>query len=130
MPLTRGRAAVAVAGTVAVGLVAPGLVGAWTGGVLYTLLLWTLVLLAAPRTRPAVAAAVALAVSWAVEFSQLSPYSAELARHSRLARLALGSTFDVADLPWYALGAAVAFLLHTWWNGAAAEPAAAEPAAN
>ena len=112
---TRGLAAAAAVGTVAVGLVAPRLLGDWVGGVLYTVLLWTLVLLAAPRSRPVVAAGVALVVSWAVEFSQLSPYPAELARRSVVARLVLGSTFDASDLPWYAVGAMVAFLLHTCW---------------
>lgn len=125
---TRGAAAVAAVGTVAVGLVAPRLLGAWTGGLLYTVLVWTLVLLAAPRTRPAVAAGVALAISWAVEFSQLSPYPAELARRSVLARLVLGSTFDAGDLVWYAVGAAVALLLQlTWLAALASRPGGAGP---
>jgi len=117
---TRGAAAVAAVVTVALGLVARGAVGAWTGGVLYTVLLWELVVLAAPRTRPAVAAGLALTVSWAVELSQLSPYPAELARRSAVARLVLGSTFDASDLPWYAVGAAIAFLLHRTWLAALA----------
>jgi hypothetical protein len=92
--------------------------------VLYTVLLWTLVVLVAPRTRPVLAAGAALAVSWAVELSQLSPYPAGLARRSALARLVLGSTFDASDLPWYAVGAVVALLLHRTWLAASASRSA------
>ena len=121
---TRAAAAAAAVVTVGLGLVARGVVGAWSGGVLYTVLLWTLVVLVAPRTRPVLAAGAALAVSWAVELSQLSPYPAELARRSALARLVLGSTFDASDLPWYAVGAAVALLLHRTWLAASASRSA------
>ena len=120
MPPTRVAAAVAAVLVVGVGLLAPRLVGAWTGGVLYTLLVWTLVVFAAPRTRPVVAVSAALAISWAVEFFQLSPYPAELSRRSVLARLALGSTFDTGDLLWYAVGAAIALALHRTWSAALA----------
>jgi hypothetical protein len=127
-PTARTRVAAAVAAVVTVGLglglVARGVVGAWSGGVLYTVLLWELVVLVAPRARPGLAAGVALAVSWAVELSQLSPYPAELARRSVAARLVLGSTFDASDLPWYAVGAAVALLLHRTWLAASASRSA------
>jgi hypothetical protein len=125
VPPTRVAAAVAAPAVVAAGLVARGAVGAWTGGVLYTVLVWTLVVLAVPRARPPVAVGVALAVSWAVEFSQLSPFPAELSRRSELARLALGSTFDASDLVWYVVGAALALLLHRTWLAALASRSAA-----
>ncbi|WUK10484.1 DUF2809 domain-containing protein [Kitasatospora sp. NBC_00374] len=83
------------------------------GDVLYTVLVHTLVVLAAPRTRPRTAAAVALALSWAVEFLQLTGIPAGLSRHSTAARLALGSTFNPPDLLWYAVGAALACAAHT-----------------
>jgi hypothetical protein len=82
------------------------------GDALYTVLVWTLVLLVAPRARPVVAAGVALGISWAVEFFQLSPVPAELSRQSAAARLVLGSTFEAQDLCWYLVGAAAACALH------------------
>jgi hypothetical protein len=53
-----------------------------------------------------VAGAVALGVCWAVELAQLSPVPAALSARSTLARLVLGSRFNVADLIWYAIGIA------------------------
>ncbi|CAL9638499.1 hypothetical protein SUDANB132_06295 [Streptomyces sp. enrichment culture] len=86
--------------------VATGDVAKYGGDALYTLLMLALVVLVAPRTPPSAAAGAALAVSWGVEFLQLTPLPAELARHSTLARLVLGSTFNAPDLFWYAVGAA------------------------
>lgn len=82
------------------------------GDALYTVLLLTLVVAAAPRVSPARAAAIALAASWAVEFLQLGPVPAELSRRSALARLVLGSTFNAPDLFWYAVGAGAGWLVH------------------
>ncbi|MFJ6070770.1 DUF2809 domain-containing protein [Streptomyces sp. NPDC093065] len=105
---TRLAAAVAAALTVGAGLalraVAAGEVAKYGGDALYTLLLFALVLVVAPRTAPAKAAGVALAVSWGVEF-QLTDGPAYLARQSTAARLVLGSTFNAPDLFWYAVGA-------------------------
>ncbi|GGP73667.1 hypothetical protein GCM10010247_53760 [Streptomyces calvus] len=107
---TRLVAAVAAAATVgaALGLrsVATGDVAKYGGDALYTVLVLALVVLVAPRVTPLKAAAVALAVSWGVEFLQLSGVPAELSRHSTAARLVLGSTFNAPDLFWYAVGAA------------------------
>ncbi|MFJ1706100.1 DUF2809 domain-containing protein [Kitasatospora sp. NPDC088346] len=83
------------------------------GDALYTVLVHTLVVLAAPRARPRTAAAVALGLSWAVEFLQLTGIPAESSRHSTAARLVLGSTFNPPDLFWYAVGAAFACAAHT-----------------
>ncbi|MFE5397921.1 DUF2809 domain-containing protein [Streptomyces sp. NPDC056568] len=108
---TRGVAAVAAVSTVAAGLglraAAEGEVAKYGGDALYTLLLFTLVVLVAPRVTAPRAAALALAVSWGVEFLQLSDLPAELSRRSTAARLVLGSTFNAPDLFWYAVGAAV-----------------------
>jgi hypothetical protein len=82
------------------------------GDALYAMFVYTLVVFAAPRIRPAWAAAVALAISWVVEFAQLSPVPARLSEHSTLARLALGSTFHAPDLLWYAVGVATALAVH------------------
>ncbi|MFJ7206050.1 DUF2809 domain-containing protein [Streptomyces sp. NPDC098789] len=109
-------AAVAAAATVGAGLglraVAGGDVAKYGGDALYTVLLLALVVVVAPRTTPPRAAAIALTASWAVEFLQLGPLPAELARHSTVARLVLGSTFNAPDLLWYTVGAAVGWCVH------------------
>ncbi|MEU6237354.1 DUF2809 domain-containing protein [Kitasatospora sp. NPDC047058] len=119
----RGRRAVRVAAavaavlTVAAGLgvraVAGGEFAKCAGDALYTVLVYALVVLAAPRLRPPPAALVAAGLSWAVEFYQLTGVPDELGRHSTLARLVLGSTFNPPDLFWYLVGAALAAALHT-----------------
>lgn len=117
-PATRARlwAALAALLTVAAGLalrgVADGPVAKYGGDALYTLLLYELVLVAAPRTRPWPATCVALAVSWAIEFFQLTGIPAQLATHSTLARLVAGTSFNPPDLLWYAAGAALGQAIH------------------
>ncbi|HBF85597.1 MAG TPA: DUF2809 domain-containing protein [Streptomyces sp.] len=93
--------------------VGDGAAAKYAGDALYTVLIHTLVVLLVPRVRPLTAAGAALAVSWAVELAQLTDLPAELARHSTAARLVLGSTFNAPDLLWYAVGAALAWALHT-----------------
>ncbi|AIV32253.1 DUF2809 domain-containing protein [Streptomyces sp. R1] len=100
-----GAAAVIVGAGLTLRAVATGEVAKYGGDALYTLLLFALVLVAAPRTAPVRAAALALAVSWGVEFLQLTDGPAHLARQSTAARLVLGSTFNAPDLFWYAVGA-------------------------
>ncbi len=113
----RLAAAGAAVATVGAGLglraVAAGSLAKYGGDALYTVLLLTLVVLVAPRVSPLTAAASALAVSWGVEFLQLSEVTGELSRRSEVARLVLGSTFDPPDLFWYAVGAAAGWLVHT-----------------
>lgn len=121
---TRLAAAGSAAVTVALGLgvraVVGGEVGKCAGDALYTVLVYALVVLAGPRVRPGTAACVASAVSWAVEFLQLSDLPARLARRSVLARLVLGSTFHAPDLAWYVVGAGCAWVLHAGLRRAAA----------
>ncbi|MFE8952685.1 DUF2809 domain-containing protein [Streptomyces althioticus] len=106
---TRLLAAVAALLTVGAGLglraVATGDVAKYGGDALYTLLILALVVLVAPRSTPARASGIALAVSWAVELLQLTGLPAELSVRSTAARLVLGSTFNAPDLFWYAVGA-------------------------
>ncbi|MFJ4551402.1 DUF2809 domain-containing protein [Streptomyces sp. NPDC088817] len=113
----RLAAAAAAVLTVAAGLglrtVTAGSAAKYGGDALYTVLLVTLVVLVAPRVRPLTAAVTALAVSWGIEFLQLSEVPAELSRHSAVARLVLGSTFNPPDLLWYAVGAAAGWLVLT-----------------
>ncbi|GAA2598176.1 MULTISPECIES: ribosomal maturation YjgA family protein [Streptomyces] len=114
---TRTRLAAASASVLIVGAgvtlraVAAGEAAKYGGDALYTLLLFALVLVVAPRTAPAKAAGAALALSWGVEFLQLSDVPAHLARESTAARLVLGSTFNAPDLFWYAVGAAAGYLV-------------------
>ncbi|MBJ6613580.1 DUF2809 domain-containing protein [Streptomyces sp. I4(2020)] len=111
---TRLLAAVAAPVTVGAGLVlravATGDVAKYGGDALYTLLILTLVVLLAPRSTPARAAGIALAVSWAVELLQLTGLPAGLSARSTAARLVLGSTFNAPDLFWYAVGACAGWL--------------------
>ncbi|MGW6719536.1 ribosomal maturation YjgA family protein [Streptomyces sp. NPDC054995] len=109
----RAVAAVAAVVTVGAGLAvragADGAFAKYAGSALYTVLVCALVAFCAPRARPLVVAVTALAVSWAVEFAQLTGVPAELSAHSTAARLVLGSTFNAPDLLWYAVGAAGAW---------------------
>ncbi|MCX4414964.1 DUF2809 domain-containing protein [[Kitasatospora] papulosa] len=112
----RAAAVAAALLTVAAGLgvrsAAGGDVAKYAGDALYTVLIHILVVVLVPRVRPATAAAVALAFSWAVELAQLTGVPAELSRQSTVARLVLGSTFNAPDLFWYAAGAALAWAVH------------------
>jgi hypothetical protein len=84
----------------------------YAGVALYGAGVYTVVVCLAPRARPATAAAVALAVCWAVELAQLTPVPAALSSRSTLARLVLGSTFNLPDLGWYAVGIGVVVVVH------------------
>ncbi|WP_217250618.1 DUF2809 domain-containing protein [Streptomyces sp. AC602_WCS936] len=110
--LSAAAAALSVVGA-GLGLrsVAAGDAAKYGGDSLYTLLIFTLVFLVAPRVPTAKAAALALAVSWGVEFLQLSGVPADLSRRSTAARLVLGSTFNAPDLFWYAVGALAGWLV-------------------
>ncbi|MCX5308724.1 DUF2809 domain-containing protein [Streptomyces sp. NBC_00160] len=110
--LAAGAAVVTVGAGLGLRAVATGSTAKYGGDALYTVLLLTLVVLVAPRLTPLRAAVTALAASWAVEFLQLTAVPAELSRHSTVARLVLGSTFNAPDLLWYVVGAAAGLLLH------------------
>ncbi|MFD7730400.1 DUF2809 domain-containing protein [Kitasatospora phosalacinea] len=106
-----GAAAVLLLGLVLPGL-APQRAAALLGGALYTALLYTVLMAAAPRLGPWTAGGTALAASWAVELFQASGLPADLGRSSLLSRLVLGTTFDLPDLLGYALGAVVLVAVH------------------
>ncbi|MFF3731699.1 DUF2809 domain-containing protein [Streptomyces sp. NPDC002476] len=103
-----GAAVLTVAAGLGVRAVAEGDVAKYAGDALYTVLICALVLVAAPRSRPLAVAGTGLALSWAVELLQLTGLPADLSRHSIVARLVLGSTFNAPDLFWYAVGAGLA----------------------
>jgi hypothetical protein len=108
-----GAAVVTVGAGLGLRAVASGSLAKYGGDALYTVLLLTLVVLVVPRVTPLTAAGSALAVSWGVEFLQLSKVTAELSQNSAVTRLVLGSTFNPPDLFWYAVGAAAGWLVHT-----------------
>jgi hypothetical protein len=90
----------------------------YAGDAFYAQLIFFLIVFVAPGMRPVLAAAVATAVCWAIEFAQLMPWVGELAERSTLARLALGSTFNAPDLLAYPVGAAVGLALLLLVRGA------------
>ncbi|GAA3530998.1 DUF2809 domain-containing protein [Nonomuraea rosea] len=101
-------AALTVALGVGVRVLWDGPVPKYAGDALYTVLIYTLVLLVLPRMRPWAAAATAAGLSWAIEFAQLWEIPAPL-------RPVLGSTFNPPDLLWYAVGAGLAWAVHALW---------------
>jgi hypothetical protein len=84
-----------------------GLPAKIAGDALYTVLLYVLVLVVRPRTRPVRAGLVALGLSFAVELAQLTPYPAWLSSKHVLLRLVFGETFGFIDLGSYVVGFAV-----------------------
>lgn len=113
---SRIAALVAIAVIVCAGMA----VRAWTGGgfakyagvALYGAMIYAVVIGVRPRLAVVRAGAIALAVCWAIELAQLTGVPAALSAHSRLARLALGTTFHAPDLFWYAAGIAPILGLH------------------
>jgi hypothetical protein len=113
----RRAALLAVPLVIASGLAAraclAGLPAKVAGDALYTVLLYVLLVLFRSEVRPRTAFAVALGVSFAIEFAQLTPYPAWLSSKHVVLRLVFGSTFGFVDLAGYAVGAFVAIGIHT-----------------
>lgn len=111
----RGVALIVVPALVAAGLVSrhllPGIVGDVAGGVLYAVLVYTLLVAALPRASTPVVAVTALVIGWAVELLQLTGLPASLAAVLPPARLVLGTTFAVWDLVTAAIGVTLAALV-------------------
>ncbi len=76
-----------------------------------TLVYW-LVAFCAPGWRPRKVAGVTLAISWAVEFAQLTPGPAALSARHVLLRMIFGTTFSAWDLPMYGGGVLLGAALH------------------
>jgi hypothetical protein len=82
----------------------------YAGDALYTVLVCAVVVMMAPRLRPAVAAGVAWGFSWAVELMQLVGIPTVL-------QPLFGATFNAPDLFWYVVGAALGwFLARNGWR--------------
>ena len=105
----------AVVGVIPVGLAArfllPDGLADIAGGALYTVLLYLLLGFIKPRWLPIRLAIVAFGISTLVELLQLTPLPGALSAVVPPMRLVLGTTFSVADLPAYALGALLVLLL-------------------
>ncbi|MGW6418682.1 ribosomal maturation YjgA family protein [Streptomyces sp. NPDC055055] len=110
--LAGGAALATVGAGLGIRATGSGDVAKYAGDALYTVLVAALVVLVAPRVRPAVSAGVALGFSWGMELFQLTGVPAELALRSTMARLVFGTTFNAPDLFWYAIGAAVGWAGH------------------
>jgi len=107
--------------TVAAGLAVRALLAGWwakyPGVALWSVALYWLVLLVRPSLAIPRAAALTLALSWAVELFQLTPVPAALASKHVLFRLVLGRDFGVWDLPAYLAGVLLAAALHALLPG-------------
>ncbi|AEE47809.1 DUF2809 domain-containing protein [Cellulomonas fimi] len=109
-PVVALVALVVVAAGLAVATLADGPLADPAGDALYAVLVYALLVLVAPRTRPARAALVAAAVCALVEVAQLTGGPAALVAAVPPARFVVGTTFVAADLVAYAVGASVAGL--------------------
>jgi sugar phosphate permease len=106
----------AVPVTIVAGLGARALLGGLAakvaGDALYTVLVYVLVLVVKPDASVRRAFAVALGVSFAIEFAQITPYPAWLSSKHVLLRLIFGTTFGFVDLAGYVVGAVCAAAVH------------------
>jgi hypothetical protein len=112
----RRTALAAIPLTIVAGLgsraVLTGLPAKLAGDALYTVLVYVLVLAVRPAVTPRRAFAVALGVSFAVEFFQITPYPAWLSSKHVVLRLIFGTTFGFVDLVGYTIGALASLAVH------------------
>jgi hypothetical protein len=113
----RGLAVIAAILTIAAGLtVRKGLPwGFWSkysGIALWSVVVYALVVVVRPRTSVTRTAAIALLISWVVEFAQITPVSGWLSSQHPGFRLVFGEHFSFKDLPAYAAGVVVASIMH------------------
>ncbi len=112
-PSRRATLAALAAATVVVGLAvsrAPDPVGNVGGTILYAVLVYLLAGAVRPAAPPVRLAAVALALCWAIELAQLTPWPARLADAAPPMAYLLGTTFAWGDLVGYAVGAGAVLL--------------------
>ena len=108
-----------LAATIGAGLGARALLGGWwakyAGVALWAAAAYWTVLWLRPFISVRRAAWTALAVSWAVELFQLTPYPAAWGHQHRFFKLLLGTHFGAWDLPAYLAGVLLAAALHSRW---------------
>lgn len=110
-PILAAAPAIVIAG-LAARAVLRGLPAKLAGDALWTALVYLITLAVRPEVRPRRACAIALGVSFAVEFAQLTPYPAWISSKHMIFRLIFGTTFGVVDLAGYTIGAVIAALVH------------------
>lgn len=105
---TRLPAAGALLSVVAAGLVAryflDGSQAKYLGVAFWAMAVYSLILVAAPSAKIMTVAICALAISWGVEFAQMTPLPAWLSSNHIVLRWIFGTTFSAWDLPAYAIG--------------------------
>jgi len=92
-----------------------GLEGFWAkylGVTLWATCLYTLLLAIQPNLRIIRAAGLALVISWAVEFAQLTGIPALLSSRHIILRWIFGSYFSLWDLPAYVVGVGLGVAFH------------------
>ncbi len=99
--------------TVVCGVLTRGIPGAGDalGGILYTVMIALAVVALRPTTSARVAGLSGFLFSVSVELLQLTDIPRTIVAQVPLARWVLGSTFNVQDLGWYAVGGVVAVAL-------------------
>ncbi len=115
----RAFAGIAAVVTIAAGLAVRrwlpwGFWSKYSGVALWSVVVYALVVIVRPRVGVARCALIALMLSWAVEFAQLTPAPAWLSSKHPVLRLIFGEHFSVADLPAYAAGVLLAAIVHAW----------------
>ena len=102
---------IAVLVTVVFGVLTRGIsgVGDALGGIAYTVMIALLILVLRPTTSARVAALGGFLFSSAIELLQLTEIPRTVVAHVPAARWVLGSTFNVQDLGWYAVGGVAAW---------------------
>jgi hypothetical protein len=82
----------------------PGTIGNVGGTFLYAVLVFLLTTAVRPSARWSMRATTALAICWAIELLQLTPWPAQLAEAVPPAAYVLGTTFTWVDMAGYAVG--------------------------
>src|SRR5262249_10637780 len=89
--------------------------GFWSkylGVALWSVVVYWLVGFIRPRPRAGRAPAIALIISWAVEFAQITPAPGWLSSKHAVLRMIFGEYFSFKDLPAYAIGVLLAAVTH------------------
>jgi hypothetical protein len=105
-------AAIVILGIAVRKLLPPGFWSKYAGVALWSGLAYALLVAALPRWPVLRTALTALAVSWVVEFAQLTPAPAWLAARQPIFAWILGTSFSPWDLPAYAAGVLLAAATH------------------
>jgi hypothetical protein len=116
---TRVRACAAIAGMLAVAAGVAvrhwlpwGFPSKYSGVALWSVVVYALVVFVRPRAGLARCAAVALFISWSVEFAQLTTVPGWLSSMHPVLRMIFGEHFSLGDLPAYAAGVLLAAIVH------------------